>query len=383
MKIILSFIDWYLPGYRAGGTLKAFANQVAHLEGIYHFKIVTRDTDYCETVPYDSVESNKWNKIAPNADVYYLSSDKISYANLKEIVFSTHFDAVYIHGIYSFNFSILPVILAKRKGTKRIVITSHGMLGRHSLSVKGFKKNLFIQMARLTGFYKGVVFHAANEAEANDIRITIGKTSNVIVAEELPMKVSLKEWNPRDKHEHELKLVSIARISPEKNTRFALEILQECHQGKIIYDIYGPVYNDAYWKECQEIINKLPDNVTVKYHGSLPGEKVLDTLSNYHCMFMPTTGENFGHIILESFLSATPVLISDKTPWLNLENKQVGLDLPLDNKHLFVSKINAMAALSQQNFNVLSQKALEIADEFLKNKDILNQNIRLFEDEQN
>lgn len=381
MKIILSFIDWYLPGYRAGGTLKAFANQVAHLEGIYHFRIITRNTDYCETTPYESVKSNQWNKIAPNAEVFYLSVDNTSYASLKKLVNSIEFDSVYIHGIYSLYFSILPILLAKKHKPERIVVTAHGMLGKHSLSVKGSKKKLFIKAARFAGLYKGVVFHAANKAEADDVQEVMGSNSKVIVAEELPMKILLNEWKPRLKNKNELRLVSVARISPEKNTRYALEVLSACKQGNIIYDIFGPVYEEGYWNECLEIISKMPDNVKVNYHGSLPGEQVLEKLSNYHLMFMPTTGENFGHTILESFMAATPVLISNKTPWLNLSDKKAGWDIPLNNSDLFVKTIEYLAGLSQDDYNIHSQKAMELAQEFMNDKSILKQNIRLFENE--
>ena len=34
----------------------------------------------------------------------------------------------------------------------------------------------------------------------------------------------------------------------------------------------------------------------------------------YDLLFLPTKGENFGHVILESMSAGTPVLISDTTP---------------------------------------------------------------------
>ncbi len=43
MKTVLSFIDWYMPGYKAGGVLKAFANQVSHFNEDYQFKIITEE----------------------------------------------------------------------------------------------------------------------------------------------------------------------------------------------------------------------------------------------------------------------------------------------------------------------------------------------------
>jgi glycosyltransferase involved in cell wall biosynthesis len=380
MKTIISFIDWYLPGYRAGGVLKAFANQVAHLEGIYEFKIITRDTDYCETTPYGDVKSNQWNRIAPNAEVYYISVDQLKIQTLKRLVAETSFDAAYIHGVYSFYFSILPVLLVKGRKV-RTVISAHGMLGKHSLSVKGNKKSVFIKLAQLAGFYKNVVFHASNEAEAEDVRSSIGANARILIAEELPMKIELAPWLSRIKERGILNLCSVARISPEKNTLYAIEVLKKCSKGEIVFDIYGPVYNEEYWNLCKNEITLLPDNVKVNYKGSIPGDQVLGMLSTYHAMFMPTNGENFGHTILESFMASTPVIISKNTPWRNLESSKSGWDLPLEDKSTFNNAINKLLEMDQATFDVFSKASLHYAHKFMQNNSILEQNIKLFADE--
>lgn len=380
MKTILSFIDWYLPGYRAGGTLKAFANQVAHLEGTYNFMIITRDTDYCETEPYPNVESNAWNDIAPNAAVFYVSTENLNIGFLRRLVHETDFDAVFIHGVYSFYFSILPVLLTRSRKVKT-VISAHGMLGNHSLSVKSNKKKSFLKLVKLGGFYRNVVFHAANIAEAQDVKKVLGNDIKVMIAEELPMKISLSEWKPRQKEINVLKLCSVARISPEKNTLYALERLAEVKNVRVSYDIFGPVYNEEYWSECKKVIERMPENVTIRYMGSLQGDKVLETLGLYHAMFMPTNGENFGHTILESFMAATPVIISQNTPWQALESAKSGWDLPLQEPESFVDTIGKLAAMNQTTFDQWSESAQRFAERFMKNNSILEQNIKLFEDE--
>jgi glycosyltransferase involved in cell wall biosynthesis len=378
MKTILSFIDWYLPGYRAGGTLKAFANQIAQLEGVYNFKIITRDTDYCETTPYEGVQSNAWTRLTENSEVYYLSADAVGFKSMKKLVRETDYDAVYVHGIYSFWFSILPVYLAKKAKASPIVVCAHGMLGRHALDVKNKKKQLFLELAKIFGLYSNVVFHAANEAEAQDVNNALGKKARVIVAEELPMKADLSKRDGIIKEKGKLRMCSFARISPEKNTKYALEVLMQCKDHEVIYDIYGPVYNENYWQECQQVIAKLPSNIKVEYKGSLPGDQVFDRLKEYHVMFMPTTGENFGHVILESLMAARPVIISSNTPWRELSAKSAGYDLPLDNKQAFAEAVEHFAGMAQQEYDDFSHGAIEHARAFIANNDILQQNINLF-----
>ena len=50
---ILTFVDYYLPGYKAGGPIRTIANMVSQLGGEFEFLIVTRERDFLDTVPYD------------------------------------------------------------------------------------------------------------------------------------------------------------------------------------------------------------------------------------------------------------------------------------------------------------------------------------------
>lgn len=48
---ILIFIDWYKPGYKAGGPIRSVSNMVDALKDDFQFYIITRNTDYLETTP--------------------------------------------------------------------------------------------------------------------------------------------------------------------------------------------------------------------------------------------------------------------------------------------------------------------------------------------
>ena len=85
-KTILLFIDWYLPGYKAGGPIQSCANLVNHLKDKYHFLIVTRDTDYCETKPYPSVKSNAWNVVEENVHIYYFGAKNLNKNNIFKLI---------------------------------------------------------------------------------------------------------------------------------------------------------------------------------------------------------------------------------------------------------------------------------------------------------
>ena len=77
----------------------------------------------------------------------------------------------------------------------------------------------------------------------------------------------------------------------------------------------------AYWEKCQRIIDDLPENIQVKYNGTIGHEKVVREMASHDLFFLPTLGENFGHVIFEALAAGCPILISDQTPWRNLEKR--------------------------------------------------------------
>ena len=112
-----------------------------------------------------------------------------------------------------------------------------------------------------------------------------------------------------------------------------------------MFDIYGPQEDPDYWRECQALIEVLPAHIRVNYCGNVMPEDVRRTFSDYDLFFFPTRGENYGHVIAESISAGTPVLLSDQTPWRDLESEGLGWDLPLRDPQAFAEKIDHFAAI--------------------------------------
>ena len=53
--VILTFINNYLPGYKAGGIPRAMINTIENLCDYMEFWVVTRDRDLGDTKPYDCI----------------------------------------------------------------------------------------------------------------------------------------------------------------------------------------------------------------------------------------------------------------------------------------------------------------------------------------
>ncbi|HEV7230646.1 MAG TPA: glycosyltransferase family 4 protein [Bacteroidia bacterium] len=375
---VLVFIDWYLPGFKAGGPIRSCANLVEHLSDEFEFLIVTRNTDYTDSVPYPSIQSDTWVRREDGSSVYYFSEEKLNRKNIRNLIRGTDFDAVYLNGIYSVYFTLYPLVYLRKKSDKQVVVAVRGMLAESAIQIKKGKKQFFLRAVKVLRLFNSVVFHATTAHEEMDIVAQFGSDAKVVVAGNLAAKQNIAVNPPRIKQEGKLSLVSIARVSPEKNLLYALQLLEGIKNVEIDFDIYGPVYDENYWAECKKVIAGLPVNIRVEYAGSLESEKVAMILSKYHFLFMPTTGENFGHVILQALSAGCALLISDKTPWRNLEARRCGWDLPLEKPGYFQTALQACARLNQAEFNLLSGNAFAFAQQYLHDPKTALENRRLF-----
>jgi len=265
----------------------------------------------------------------------------------------------------------------RKKHDKRVVIAARGMFSEGSLGVKKTKKQFFIRAVKVLQFFDKVIFHATSETEKHEIRKVLGVKVTIKTASVLPQKVSTTSLPHREKREYEVLLVNVARVAPEKNTLYALQILKHTKQN-IVFDFYGPVYNLEYFEQCKQAMAELPSNVKANYKGTLESYKVLEVVSNYQFMFMPTTGENFGHIILQSLTVGVPVIISDKTRWKQLKEKNIGWDIVLDKISEFAETIDSAAIINQLDYSKMSEAAFHYAQQYNNNPELIEQNRHLF-----
>ncbi|MFT2007741.1 glycosyltransferase [Pontibacter sp. 13R65] len=379
LKVLLT-IDWFLPGFKAGGPIRSCANLVDHLKNEYDFYIITRNIDYNSTEPYANIIPNRWQQ-KDGVQVFYFSEEQLAYRSLKNVMKEVQPDIVYINGIFSRYFSIFPLLISRSLKARRVIVAGRGMFAPGAREVKGGKKQLFFKIAKYIGLYKFVNFHASNDMEASHIQQVLGKRAAVMVASNLASRQRKQIQNEGcPKKANELRLVSFARISPEKNTHYGLEVLAgNSFDGEIWYDLYGQVNDTGYWQTCLELITKLPNNVKVTYKGSIENTEVPVIMQQYHALFLPTKGENFGHVILESLTAGLPVIISDKTPWRNLQWANVGFDLPLEQPTKFKEAIEKMLNMTEETFRLMQDDARKYAMGVLEDKGTLAANRALFD----
>jgi glycosyltransferase involved in cell wall biosynthesis len=357
---ILIFADYYLPGYKSGGGMRTIVNMVDRLHEKYDFWIVTRDHDgKLDKTQYTTVKINEWNEVR-NAQVFYLDKKSIKLSKLRELILQLNPDILYMNSYFA-TLAIFVMKLRKFRQIphKPVVIAPCGELSEGALKFKSLKKQLFLNYAKLTNLYSDVVWKASAELEMLEIEKVKYKQDKIIISADMPPKIILENYQQEvkpQKIQGEAKMIFLSRFMRKKNFKWLLENLGEI-KGNLQIDIYGPIEDEFYWDECKQIIAKLPKNIQIQAKGSIPHEEVPNKLLEYQYFILPTLGENFGHIFIESLAAGCPLIISDRTPWLDLEESEIGWAIPLSNPQAWNKIINECIALGNDTYQLASSKA--------------------------
>lgn len=370
---ILAFNCYYLPGYKGGGPIKTLKNLFDKTGEEITFKLVTSDRDHSDSAAYTSVKCNAWNNIG-NVLVFYAQAGINGYLQIaRHLIFNDH-DIIYLNSFFSPRFSFFPLVIAKLLRQK-VVLGPRGEFSERALEIKPKKKRIFISLFKLLGFHYSTVFQASSEYEAVDIRRVLGSNVDIRVAADIGAQQFAEPFRLRTSGP--LKSVFISRISKIKNLDGALKILKMVHQP-IVYEIYGPIEDKNYWFECQKLISDLPSHVQVKYKGPLSPDEVIKTLHNYDVFFLPTKGENYGHVIAEALCAGLPIVIADTTPWRGLQNLGIGWDLPLNKPEAFSVALDSLAVMQVDDHLRMRQNVLSWAKTKFTQRDVIEANIALF-----
>jgi glycosyltransferase involved in cell wall biosynthesis len=355
------------------------SNVIERLSARHEFFVVTRDRDLGDDQPYPDLPTDTWLDVGPGK-VRYLAPNEITPSKLQSIILEVSPDVLYHNSFFSPKLSILPAMLRRlrRIPPVPVVIAPRGEFSAGALGLKRGKKALYLRAARLARIYGGVTWQASSERDAMDIRQTFGPAAQVVVAPDIPVSTGPYPEIPESKQPGKLSVVFLSRISPMKNLTFAIEALRGV-EGEVALDVYGPQEDATYWNECLRLARDLPENAKMSYRGLVPQAKVLDVLSRYDLFFLPTRGENLGHAILEAMLAGCPVLISDRTPWRELEQVGAGWDLPLDSLEAYGSALRTCVEMEAGERKLKGEAARRFALEWCARAEREGGAERLFE----
>ena len=337
----------------------------------YDFFVVTRNYDSKgDTEPFTSVKTGEWNRVG-NASVFYVQA-----TDLNARTAALRFKEVKPEGVFlnsAFSTPVVNFLEARRRNLidhVPVILAPCGEFAAGALSVKPFKKKLFLRYAKLVNLFDNVIWKATSELEYEEIRGLLGKHLESLIAPDLAPKSILPGFNPGSKPTKKGGAVSFmffSRLVPVKNIHFFLERLTENRGGNVILSIVGPLEDQVYWAQCLKIIESIPQNVEIKTLGAVSYAEGLKLLCQHHFLVLPTLSENFGYVMLEGLAAGSPIIISDRTMWGDVQSAGAGWVTSLDDPAAWSGLIDHCIAMEGTEYSKMSVAARNFAESYLAN----------------
>ena len=345
---ILILTGRYVPGFRDGGPVRSILNLTEWLGDEYDIRIMCLDRDHGDTFAYPDIKTDVYTTVG-KAKVWYTEKFKIE--TVRRL--SEEADVVYVCGPYS-DYARIVLRLNKNDEIKApVYVASMGSFSPKAFRIKGGKKRIFISFMKLTGMFRSITWSVTSAREEAELRAVIGSDAKCVIAEDLPRKQTVP--HTLEKEKDILKLVFISRISRKKNLAAIPGILKHTDPDlKIKFDIYGPAEDKEYLHECMfglDEIKRSHPNFKWEYKKEADSESVPLIFAGYDAFIFPTLGENYGHVIAESMSAGCIPVISDTTPWLDLDERDCGYVCPVSDNSSFARAIDSLAVMTEEELD--------------------------------
>lgn len=377
MKKLLIMASLFWPQKNSGGPPVSIMNLVRSLQGRFDIHIISNHHELGDPAPLVEVKAG-WNTL-DFGRVYYVPHGQHTCQNVFELIEQVQPDVIYQNSFFSYN-DLYPVLRYKKRHPRvKVIVAPRGELYPERIQKGRSKKQVYITLFRLSGLLRDVYFQGTGADECAQCHRLLGIPEDHLLNIQNLSVVKSPAKTAIQKEAGSLRLVYIARIHPTKNTCKAIEWLAGVN-GQVIFDLYGPIEGETYWQQCQEAIATLPANLQVHYKGMVDHDEVPDVIAQYHGYYMPTTGENFGHSIVESMLVGRPVVISDQTPWTDV-HKVGGYVYGLDESEKFTAAIERLCEMEQTEFDALCAGASAYVAAKLNTEEIVAAYVAAFDGE--
>ncbi|MCG8672710.1 MAG: glycosyltransferase [Pseudomonadales bacterium] len=372
---ILVLCKHYLPGFRAGGPIKSIANLCSVIgtssEHRKSISVFTLNRDAASETAFNNVETNQWNE-GENERIYYSSGGFGIFFRIFLTLVRHRTATVYLNSWCDPRFSLFPLLVLTLLGRRDAIrIAPRGELSEGALSIKPRRKQNLLLLSRWFGLHNGLIWHATSSEELDEIKLHYPSYKTIHLLENVAnLPLDFVNQSFTYKSPGKLNLVFLSRITPKKNLKLAIETLSKITDIDVRMDIVGPIRDDTYWAQCQSMIKTLPTNININYIGEVNPQKIPSLLTNYDLFFLPTLNENYGHVIVEALSSGCPVLISDQTPWKEVEKYNCGWIGSTDDIDFYKSTIESIAAEDNESWLNKRKSAIEFVQEKVISSDL-------------
>jgi glycosyltransferase involved in cell wall biosynthesis len=307
--VLYIITEYFYPFSDCGGPIRSIEQILEVLNQNSSIKLVTSEKNHQGIKLSKNIKVNHFiNESITNTSIYYSSNSIIGILKLVQLYIKNRQYTFYINGMFITRLSLLPALICKN-----VIISPRGMLIYETLGSKSLFKKIYLFIYKLV-VSKNAIWHATDAAEVLDIKRFFGEGANVKFITNIPVK-PLAINLTRQKQTESLKLVYYGLIVEKKELLTLIQTLKSISLP-ISLDIYGSIKDQSYWEKCLLEINTNQSQATFNYLGHANPSESQSILAKYDAFVLLTKGENFGHSIYEALSVGTPVVITNKTPWV-------------------------------------------------------------------
>lgn len=353
MRKILIITGRYLPGWRDGGPVRSVLNLTEWLGDEYDIRIMCLDRDHGDTERYPGIRTGEYTRVG-KADVWY--TDAFDANRIRDLAGDC--DVVYVCGVYNDYARIAMGLKKSGKIKAPLFVASMGSFSPEAFRIKGLKKKVYIICMKMMRMFDGITWSVTSEREEKELKAVVGGGVKCVIAADLPRRgVTSHTYT---KEENRLKLCFVSRISRKKNLALIPDILKkadtDCH---IHLDVYGHAEDENYFRECSKSLDELAKvrpGFTWEYRGEANSEEVPAIFADHDAFLFPTLGENYGHVIAESLAAGCVPVISDTTPWLDLDRQGCGYVCSPGDAASFARSVSELAGMSPEQIRTMQER---------------------------
>lgn len=260
----------------------------------------------------------------------------ITYNDLEDEILSGNYDLIHCQNLWDPIYNKIAKIA--RKYDIPYMMTPRGCLEPWAYQGQGFIKNIKKKLAMMLyqkrDLQKSVCILATANMEADNIRRLGIKTPIAIV----PNGIDISEYKCRSvdfKASVKKQLMFLSRIHQKKGIEFLINAWEQLHTKYPDWNIIiAGNGEESYIKQLKDMILLKKLQNCVQIIPPVFGESKRRLYYESSLFILPTYSENFGMVIAEAMSCGVPCITTNGTPWQELNDKNLGWCIELNQKNL-------------------------------------------------
>jgi glycosyltransferase involved in cell wall biosynthesis len=308
-----------------------------------------------------------WQKCKPTIGRYF--SIQFIWALLHQVKKA---DVIHLHSCWSFP-SLLFMVLSVFLTGKKVFFSPRSSLEPKSLQKKRLFK-LIIRKLIVNNFVrKSDAVFCSSQYEQNGLHEIYPHLTNIKI---LPNNLDLNFNAAYDKEaarenlnlpENSLVIAFVSRVHSRKRLDYLVDLWLKLVNEEFP-DLYlliaGPIDEKVYFQAITEKVKKSSQADQFIYYGTLTGPQRLKCFIAADIFILPSEFESFGMAIAESLTAGTPVLVSDTTPWHEINKANCGWCIDISQ---FEETLKKFLKLDQVEKKLMSKNAQSFIQQHFSN----------------